>query len=542
MDENNKKNEISTKEEVIEQDLTEDEQKFINLIKSNNYNEIKVILNPDLPPTKIWEYKIKEKDDSTILHFSILHNNTKIIKRIIIYSKNFLSKEDLTLFINKKNKSGITSLHLASYKGNIKIIDLLISNGGNVNILTEKLLNVIHYSCQGNKPNCLLYYDLKYTFDFNFPDKRNTTPLHWACFSSSYECVNFLLQRKKDINLNTQDIEGNTALHLAILSGLSKTVRLLLQKGASIDIKNNSGLTPMQLALKEKRIEIYNIIKSNKKWVICNIKAPAKKIPKSKKYAIIVIIFKFIGYYITLFHIYPFLFLYYDKEYFNGVIFFIHIILNITLLILFIYLICSDPGYIKNFEKIKDFQSLLFKKNETFLDFCFKCSVFKTESIKHCSICDKCCKRFDHHCLWLDNCIGKNNYFFFKLILYNSFFDISITIIISIVSICIFFVTDNLKEHNNKVENINATYKFLKYCLGKLEIDSNYIHIISIIILCFNIFIMIPLIYLLKLHFKLCKKLNSKINPEFLHSEITTSIGSDQLFSSLNDNDDISLV
>jgi len=298
----------------------------------------------------------------------------------------------------------------------------------------------------------------------------------------------------------------------------------------------------MQLALKEKRIEIYNIIKSNKKWVICNIKAPAKKIQKSKKYAIIVIIFKFIGYYITLFHIYPFLFLYYDKEYFNGVIFFIHIILNITLLILFIYLICSDPGYIKNFEKIKDFQSLLFKKKETFLDFCFKCSVFKTESIKHCSICDKCCKRFDHHCLWLDNCIGKNNYFFFKLILYNSFFDISITIIISIVSICIFFVTDNLKEHNNKVENINATYKFLKYCLGKLEIDSNYIHIISIIILCFNIFIMIPLIYLLKLHFKLCKKLNSKINPEFLHSEITTSIGSDQLFGSVTDNDDISLV
>ena len=127
-----------------------------------------------------------------------------------------------------------------------------------------------------------MYYDLKYSFDFNFPDKRNTTPLHWACFSSSYESVNFLLQRKKDININAQDIEGNTPLHLTISSGLSKTVRLLLQKGASIDIKNNSGLTPMKLALKEKRIEIYNIIKSNKKWVICNIKAPAKKFKKVK--------------------------------------------------------------------------------------------------------------------------------------------------------------------------------------------------------------------------------------------------------------------
>ena len=156
--------------------------------------------------------------------------------------------------------------------------------------------------------------------------------------------------------------------------------------------------------------------------------------------------------------------------------------------------------------------------------------MFKTESIKHCVICDKCCKGFDHHCLWLDNCIGKNNYFFFKLILYNSFFDIILTIIISLFSIFIFYTTDNLNEYNNDVENINSPYKFLKYCSGKLEIGSNYIYIISIIFLCINIFIMIPLIYLLKLHFKLCKKLKSKINPDFLNSEIA-SVASDNLLS-----------
>ena len=52
---------------------------------------------------------------------------------------------------------------------------------------------------------------------------------------------------------------------------------------------------------------------------------------------------------------------------------------------------------------------------------------------------------------------------------------------------------------------------------------------------------MIPLIYLLKLHFKLCKKLKSKINPDFLNSEIA-SVASDNLLSSVNDNDEISLV
>ena len=513
MNENSKINEQNKQNE--EENLTKEEMKFIELIKLDDYEGIKFMLNINLPLKKIWEYKTQEDDNSSILHLSILYNNTKIISRIINYSKHYLTEIELKSFINKKNKSGATSVHLASFKGNIKIINLLISLGGDVYMLTEKLLNVIHYACQGNKPNCLLYFDLNYKFDFNSLDKRNTTPLHWACYSSSYECVNFLIQKKlDDIDINAQDIDGNTPLHFAIISGVSRIVRLLLQNGASIDIKNKSGLTPVQSAMKEKRIEIYNILQSNKKYVICNIKAPAKKINKSKKYAIIIIIVKFINYYVMIFHIYPYMILHYKNEAFNFTIFFIHIIINITLIILFFYLICSNPGYVDLYDKINDFENLLLQKKETFLDFCFKCSVFKTETIKHCVICDKCCKGFDHHCLWLDNCIGQKNYIFFKLILYNFFFDILITIILSIFSICVFYIPEIKEEDNNKnyKENINSLHNFVKYCLDKIEIAENYIQIISIIFLCINIFIMIPLIYLIKLHFNLCKRRESQIN------------------------------
>jgi hypothetical protein len=29
---------------------------------------------------------------------------------------------------------------------------------------------------------------------------------------------------------------------------------------------------------------------------------------------------------------------------------------------------------------------------------------------KHCSICEICVEKYDHHCIWLNNCIGENNY------------------------------------------------------------------------------------------------------------------------------------
>lgn len=29
--------------------------------------------------------------------------------------------------------------------------------------------------------------------------------------------------------------------------------------------------------------------------------------------------------------------------------------------------------------------------------------------VRHCFYCEKCIKEFDHHCYWVDNCIGGEN-------------------------------------------------------------------------------------------------------------------------------------
>ncbi|KAG8553835.1 hypothetical protein GDO81_003569 [Engystomops pustulosus] len=49
--------------------------------------------------------------------------------------------------------------------------------------------------------------------------------------------------------------------------------------------------------------------------------------------------------------------------------------------------------------------------------FCDRCQVVKPDRCHHCSVCGMCVLKMDHHCPWVNNCIGFSNYKFFLLFL-----------------------------------------------------------------------------------------------------------------------------
>ncbi|CAI2362214.1 unnamed protein product [Moneuplotes crassus] len=82
----------------------------------------------------------------------------------------------------------------------------------------------------------------------------------------------------------------------------------------------------------------------------------------------------------------------------------------------------EDPKSLKKNKKniFPMFKQTYERKNEKEVRVCLKCLTSKPDRCHHCSVCNACILAMDHHCPWLNNCVGLKNYkYFFNTILYN---------------------------------------------------------------------------------------------------------------------------
>ncbi|KAJ8753970.1 hypothetical protein K2173_001868 [Erythroxylum novogranatense] len=85
--------------------------------------------------------------------------------------------------------------------------------------------------------------------------------------------------------------------------------------------------------------------------------------------------------------------------------------------------ILTDPGRVPSsyIPDVEDSEHPVheIKRKGGDLRYCQKCSHYKPPRAHHCRVCRRCVLRMDHHCIWINNCVGHANYkVFFIFVLY----------------------------------------------------------------------------------------------------------------------------
>ncbi|NXJ46347.1 ZDH13 Palmitoyltransferase, partial [Spizaetus tyrannus] len=398
-----------------------------------------------------YDVRQPDKENVTLLHWAAINNRQELVKY-------YISKGAIVDQLGGDLNS--TPLHWAIRQGHLPMVMLLLKCGADPSLIDGEGFSSIHLAVLFQHMPIIAYLISKGqnvdTTDFN-----GQTPLMLSAQKAvGPEPTRFLLKFNPSLSA-VDNVQKNTALHWAITSGNTSAVDLLLEAGASLDIKNAKGETALDLAYQSLNRFMVYMVKEEERMRSRRNNRLLKIVEKYELFLLLassLTLMWAIGYVMNLssdswllkgglllfllfgmalfvrqcvglknLRYLPTAFLLSSVFWMSVTCFFwflpdilctqeMHMV---GLLYYFYKTWRTDPGYVKTSEKERK-ENIVALAEAGCLDFrtfCTSCLVRKPLRSMHCLACDSCVARYDHHSVWIGQCIGIGNHCSYLLFL-----------------------------------------------------------------------------------------------------------------------------
>lgn len=144
-------------------------------------------------------------------------------------------------------------LQQAAALGSIADVERLISSGAKPDVQTRRDRSALHYASE-NRHGGIAALLMWSGAQVDLPNKWGRTALHYAASKHRVDCLRILINSGADPN--KQDVDSQTPLYHAVAASerphvennVRDTVLFLISGGASTDLPDKSGITPLHIA------------------------------------------------------------------------------------------------------------------------------------------------------------------------------------------------------------------------------------------------------------------------------------------------------
>lgn len=148
--------------------------------------------------------------------------------------------------VSATNKLGETPLYVAAEKGQIEMARMLIARGADARARTPNGETVLHAASMIESA-ALTSELIAAGAEVDAANQDGETALQWAALTGTFLAVKALADAGADLNI--QDLRlGNTPLHAAVSHDDIVLIHYLLSRNVRTDLRNNQGLTALELA------------------------------------------------------------------------------------------------------------------------------------------------------------------------------------------------------------------------------------------------------------------------------------------------------
>lgn len=150
-------------------------------------------------------------------------------------------------YVLQPNRKGVQPLHVAAYKGNFGIVQLLLDNGAMVNALDNELQSPLNHALNAIECNAeVVKLLLERGADVHKVNYNGEQIIHLACYKCKPDIIQLLLDYGASVNAG--DLLNSSPLHSALRHNNLKAVKLLIKTGSSLTHRNYFSQQPLHMA------------------------------------------------------------------------------------------------------------------------------------------------------------------------------------------------------------------------------------------------------------------------------------------------------